>query len=372
MTKTILEQIPTLFELSYKGLEDQFDRDQNLFAYYVKDGIKVPMPLGWSMCYTTMTVLGFHKARQNGWPEAGFFDLSKVLAALKANWQRIDKFGHLGLLHWVNTECAGIYREEITQAIKLKSTGEFLPTVPTTELAWQLIGLSAALKIHPDNGELVSLAEIYFEHLSANFNPQTDLFCHTLAKSGAFDLRSQIGNFADQIYSVLALSMYYEVSSSQAAVDMAVRSADNLCTLQGSQGQWYWHYQARRGGIVSPYPVFSVHQDGMAPMGLMKLSEVSGKDYSPSVLKGLGWLFRSNELGTEMVDIDRLVIWRDIERSPSVAWIRYISMLLMELNLTAPLKILNSEYSLKLNREMRPYELGWLLYGLSFLKIPRK
>ena len=152
------------------------------------------------------------------------------------------------------------------------------------------------------------------------------MFRHTTTKVNALDFRTKIGNFADQIYSVFALSTFYEVFSEKQAITQALKCAERLCALQGEQGQWWWHYHSSRGVVGSPYPVFSVHQDGMGPMGLQKLSMVSGKDFQIPINKGINWLFGSNELGLEMVDRRQNLIWRDIELSPLLSVTRYVSI----------------------------------------------
>ena len=68
-----------------------------------------------------------------------------------------------------------------------------------------------------------------------------------------------------------------------------------------------------------------------------------------------------------MVDLNRKLIWRDIELSPQASITRYISILLAEASLKRSTQQINSKNSLRLNREMRPYELGWLLYAFSGL-----
>jgi hypothetical protein len=356
-----------LVELSLKGLANLYDENQGLFAFYIKDGKKFPMPLSWSICYTAITLLGLNKVDFSEFQGSRGFDKKKVLYSLISNRKGGNQFGHLGLIQWANAECKGQYSKEITDEIAKRSSVDKLLQLPTTELAWLLTGICSTYRNLLNEDVLKDLALHYFKALTNNFNPQTGLFRHTATKVGHLDLRSHIGNFADQIYSVFALSSFYEVFGDRQALAYATQCADCLCSLQGDLGQWWWHYHSSRGIVGSPYPVFSVHQDGMGPMGLQKLSMVSGKDYQAPIYKGLYWLFGSNELGLEIIDWDRNLIWRDIELS-SLAYItRYISILLVETGLTKSIRQMNSEYSLRLNREIRPYELGWLLYAFAGL-----
>ena len=94
----------------------------------------------------------------------------------------------------------------------------------------------------------------------------------------------------------------------------AVAVADTLCRLQGPKGQWWWHYDVKTGIVAEEYPVFSVHQDGMAPMALLAIDEAGGTDHSYCIQKGLSWLNEDNELIEQMVVANKGVIWRDIHR----------------------------------------------------------
>jgi hypothetical protein len=358
------EQISPLIKLSFKGLASLFDEDQALFTYYIKDGKKKPMPLSWSICYTAITLLGVNKAYVNGWEEVSFVDPKKSLNSLVRNWERAQELGHLGLIQWANAECKGEYSQTITNEIGMRSSIDNLTRLPTTQLAWLLTGFCTTYQMQSSDEAIKDLAGRYYRAIVNNFNDQTGLFCHTQSRNGPFDLRAQIGNFADHIYAIYALSSYYEIFNDKRALQIALQCADRLCALQGSRGQWCWHYHARRGVVVSQYPVFAVHQDGMGPMGLQKIAKVSGKDFQLPILRGLSWLSSSNELRLDMVDWENGVIWRDIERTFPTSMARYISMLLAEADLPGPVRLLDSTYGIKLNREMRPYELGWLLYAL--------
>jgi hypothetical protein len=365
-TDKLKPQFAILVELALQGLADLYDEEQALFAFYVKGGRRVPMPLGWSICYTAIVLLGLNRARPNGWQDTSISrDISKALESLVGNSKRAQRFGHLGLIQWVNAECLGQYAKGVTDEIGRRSSVDNLLRLPTTELAWLLMGLCATYQHLCTDDAIRQLAGLYHAAIAGNFIEQTGLFVHTAQKSGPFDLRWPIGNFADQIYAIAALATYYEIFNDEGALQRALRCADCLCSLQGDEGQWWWHYHARRGGVVARYPVFAVHQHGMGPMGFRKLTMVSGKDYELPIRKGLDWLFGSNELGVGMVDWQRHVIWRDIERTFPASLTRYVSMLVAEAGLRKPIGLLESAYALRVNREMRPYELGWLLYGLE-------
>lgn len=359
-------EVASVVKLSLEGLRNLYDQEQGLFAFYIKGGRKFSTPLSWSICYTAIALLGLQKARLSTWREVIAIDLERTLEALNASWENAGRLGHLGLIQWANAECGGRYIKKLVDKIASESSRDNLLKVPTTELAWLLTGICAAYRNLQTDDLLKDLALHYFMVLTDSFNPRTGLFRHTPRRAGRLDLRSHIGNFADQIYAVFALSLFYEVFKDERALRQAVQCADRLCSLQGEYGQWWWHYHSERGTVSSPYPVFSVHQDGMAPMSLQKLSAVSGKDYGASIEKGLKWLFGYNELGFEMVDWGRNLIWRDVEPFSFLTPLgRYVSILMMETGLASSMAQARFMSALGVNREMRSYELGWLLYAYA-------
>ena len=65
---TLEEAVRPLIELSIKGLERMWMKDQGLFCFTVRDGQNGPAPEGVSLRYTAITLLGLHRAATNGWP----------------------------------------------------------------------------------------------------------------------------------------------------------------------------------------------------------------------------------------------------------------------------------------------------------------
>ena len=78
---------------------------------------------------------------------------------------------------------------------------------------------------------------------------------------------SHVGSFADQVYPIQALARLHRSAADPEALAAADAAARVICGAQGAGGQWWWHYDARTGGVVEGYPVYSVHQHAMAPDG---------------------------------------------------------------------------------------------------------
>lgn len=104
---------------------------------------------------------------------------------------------------------------------------------------------------------------------------------------------------------------------------------------------------------MSRYPVYSVHQQGMVPMGLLALQEVSGVNFKEQIHKGMAWIYGKNELHTDLRDQSRNVIWRCIRHKKRVENLKGVFRNIIGLqneNASVPeLEILFEDW---------PYELG--------------
>lgn len=354
---------PQLVELAVERLATLYDDQQKLFAYQLRGNRRTLMPLEQSITYTAITVLGAIRAKQNGW-QGVVGDSDETTNALVSNVGKVGRRGDVGLILWADAHSGHKWHRKLLNAVDAAVRPANLAGMSTMELDWLLTGLSYTYQGIPDE-KTRSMAEVVYRAVEANFNNATRLFSHCRVESGGASIRNQIANFADQIYSVYSLSTYYEVFGKRQALEIALKCARRLCELQGDMGQWWWHYHQRRGVVASCYPVFAVHQDGMAPMALLKVSDVSGEDFNMPLLRGLSWLFCNNEMRFPMVDWHNRVIWRDIEQAAPVVYLRYFTMALAQLGIPRAALWSGVLGRYIVNEEMRPYELGWLLYAFA-------
>ena len=127
-------------------------------------------------------------------------------------------------------------------------------------------------------------------------------------------MRSELGFFDAQVYGIVACLARDAAVGDPEARDVARVAGERILAHQHPLGQWGWRYNTRTGALVDLYPVYSVHQDGMAPMALLPLERAAGIPTTAAVARGVGWLFGENELGERLVDDERGVIWRSIRR----------------------------------------------------------
>ena len=137
-----------------------------------------------------------------------------------------------------------------------------------------------------------------------------------------------------------------------------------MCELQGPDGQWWWHFDVRTGRVVERYPVYSVHQDAMAPMALLALREACDVDHGAAIERGLKWLDRPSEIEGGLVDREADLIWRKVARrepgklSRTVQAVASWSHPIMRVPGLGLVCRPNA-----IDYECRPYHLGWLLHA---------
>lgn len=222
----------------------------------------------------------------------------------------------------------------------------------TQALAFLVLGLSACA---PLSERALAIAGSIVEIMRAR-QEGSGLF-HAVSR------RDLTATFNYQIYSVMSLAAYAEASGKKEALSSAHACARKLCTLQGPLGQWWWTYNVCRGTIADRYPVFSVHQLGMAPMALFRVGRVTGDDFSPWIRRGARWVAGANELGEPVMSPARDAIWRSIRRRGASG--PRTSRLLKRLAWHGQGWLSSLLPGKEMNREHRAYEYGWLLAALA-------
>jgi hypothetical protein len=356
----IQETVHRLIGLSVAGLVPMFDREKQLFCHKL---IKKPSGLvqeGISHRYTVITLMGLHRLEESGANSP--IEIKPVLDGLLANTEWVDNAGDLGLLLWLCALMAPDRLAEVARKLDVKTAltrfGDAKQGL-TMQLAWFLAGLSHGSLARPDwLPEARDLAVAAYRQLIGN-QGESGAFGHlSRSKSISGLVRGGVGSFADQVYPIYAMSKFASAFGDTKAKDRALDCALNICEAQGPLGQWWWHYDSATGQVVDGFPVFSVHQHGMAPMTLFALGEVLPSDFRPWIYKGLQWI-ADNELGFDMEDASANLVWRCIARPTARKYLNVAAGMFSHRDNQA------SRDNLKVLFECRPYELGFLLYAFA-------
>ncbi len=351
-------RIRSLLEMSVRGLGPMFYPDRNLFSYKLKSGPEGLVKEGISRRYTIIALLGLQRAAQIGLRPS--FDARSIFDGLIRDTQWIDHAGDWGLLLWLTALQAPEELPRLSIRAGLDTLFDRFRDAHerrTMEMAWVLAGL-AHMRM-ADTARLPDFTVLAFDIYRQLIQNQgaEGVFAHQARReSYTGQFRGRLGSFADQAYPIYALSKFAQAWGLDEPIRRAQMCANTLCRLQGSMGQWWWHYDSGSGRVVGKYPVYSVHQDGMAPMALFALSQASGLDYIGPVRKGLDWICGANELAVDMRSLPTNTIWRCICQTRLA---KYSNELL------GLARIPYSPGELKVLYECRPYHLGWLLYSFS-------
>lgn len=187
-------------------------------------------------------------------------------------------------------------------------------------------------------------------------------------------LGARIASFASQVYPLLGLASLYAYRGETPPAALR-QTAEHLVEAQGSLGQWWWLYSPSSATVLEGYPVYSVHQDGMAFMGLVPVERLGEGSYREALALGVEWLYGRNELSLTLIDEEPPFICRNIQRVGSDAdapfgisrsnFYRTVARSLRPGSVSDQTKASPDE--LEPLRECRSYHLGWLLYAYALI-----
>ena len=365
--------------MANEGLKKMYLPDDGIFCHRLV-GKKLAKK-GKSLLYTLMVVIGLTKAKR--------MELKSIFSPgrlFNNVWERSDtkeSLGFLACILWaavlLEKDCINKLLKQSEKLLSKYETKKW--QIPTMETAWLLCGVCEYL-LKENNHKAILLGKKLFQILENAFKESSGLFSFTTKGRRKNFIKKRInenlGSFASQIYPIMAVSKYYQVSHDDRALKIAQYCADTICKFQGPLGQWWWIYNVKKGFVVEGYPVYSVHQDAMAFMGLLELQKSLGKPkYENYLKKGLEWMEGKNESKVRMYDEKNKIIWRAIQRKEnpssqetgpwSLGKKSYFKMQLAGL-LNSPIVKkfpLPGKYELLL--ESRPYHNGWILLAWSML-----
>lgn len=354
-------RVRDLNSLAVKGLVPMFDPQNQLFCERLKltkEGLKKE---GLSPRYTLMTLMGLHKGEGYGLQNP--FDSRAIMNGLLAGNAWLDNIGDLGLLLWLCALLAPERYEELYRSFNVAAAlGHYREAREglTMELAWFLSGLAhGAMAGQRNISGLTDLAHTTFDLIKKN-QGRNGVFGHLASRSGIVGaLRGRLGSFADQVYPIYALSKFGCAFGNDEALRSAQKCAQTICEFQGPLGQWWWHYDSQAGRVVGKYPVYSVHQDAMAPLALFALGESTEQDYTPCIFKGLAWIYGGNELNRNLCETSKNIVWRSIYLPKPESYIMKAGRVL-GFGPESP-----TPAELRVDFEDRPYHFGWVLYAFA-------
>lgn len=316
------------------------------------DGWQV-RPVGTSLRYGAIAALGLLRLpepAQRG--VLGGDDGHDLVGRLAKRLDDTASRGDVALLCWAAAEAG---HPELPHALRrLADLDRPDDPVDVVTAAWVVTALVAA-RPHADVEQHLAAAR------GRLLGARRAVYPHVSGRTGAW-YRSHVGSFADQVYPVQALARLHGSADDPEALAAAESVAAAICRAQGGDGQWWWHYDARTGGLVEGYPVYSVHQHAMAPMALLDLADAGGHSHLDPVSRGLRWLARPPETGEDLILEEPPVTWRKVARDDRRKVVRGLRAASTRLRPGMRLPALDRVFRPgAVDHECRPYELGWLL-----------
>lgn len=350
--------LPRLRCLALESLGAMFDRRRGLFHFRVRRTPGGLVPEGNSRRYTAITLIGLAGEGDASVREVlSGQDAATVYSRLVDDIADDANLGNAALALWAGAALG--HRDAAKAAVRLRDLRPAETCQATVELSWTLVALCEV-----GSPRDAALREAVAKRLMASLSPESNMFPHRVGTSGR-GIRWHVSCFADLVYPVHALSTYARKEENREALAVAERCAEHVCRLQGSAGQWWWHYHRSTGDVVEGYPVYAVHQDAMAPMALFALAEAGGRDHREWIERGLEWLRSSPELrGGTLVDNSSGIVWRKVAREEPGKISRYLQAAAAGVHPRLRVPGLNALFPPgRIDFEDRPYHIGWLLYA---------
>lgn len=366
-----------LEEIALRGLVRCYNPETRLFrAKLVEtpDGIE---PVGLSFRYSGMAAIGLCAAARRGLSDPAL-PLDRILSRLAetalAGCDELD----LALVLWAHAvadtgEVPALFAE--VERTYRRHVGWYT----CMGLSWSLAAVEHVVRLGSEvSARAASLAEAMAADLGHYQHPRTALFAirHRRVSRKLLDtlVEARVGTFANHSYASYALSLYAARTRDERAAACVRRCVEAVCGGQGERGQWWWMVDTRTGRWVDRYPVYAVHQDAMAPFCLYAARAFTKMEVAAHLRRGLDWLFGENELGESLVDVDRDIIWRAIQRADSLSDGEYgvpENTLRRRRAVGLGLGFLANRWPLTerlvMLRESRSYHLGWVLFAREAL-----
>jgi hypothetical protein len=348
-----------MLDISEAGLPLMFDKGKKTFYFTRKKQSEgTTSPLGESFRYGAITLLALSHLNADkqkkilcGNSPEEFLDM--MLESLNSN----TNLGDAALTVWA--ACSHKHPKSRKGVDALRQIISKTDRIYTVEGAWALSAFSSTAGLVDTSRDAAKICT----KLLDVFSFQSGIFPHELSLQKVPWYRKHVGCFADQVYPIQGLALYHRAYDDKKALDASSRCAEQICKLQGKDGQWWWHYDSRMGNVIEGYPVYTVHQDSMAPMALLDLKDAGGPDLSDAIRRGLAWMKLSPEIGKTLIDEHEVLIWRKVARKEPRKFTRSVRAITTRIHPTWRIPWMDSLFpATEIDFEDRPYHLGWVIH----------
>lgn len=344
-----------------RGLSKCWMINHGCFSYlYRLDGSEtgnVSLPES-DVFYTLNVLLGFSKL-----PDRGSllpYNIPEIFRSVTRRMARLRvPFYAYGMALWASAELQLTIPDELCSTIEkcLNDTNQW-KNWTGQDLGMLLSGTMAQAKHDQKN----------WAHHSHRLKAYLDEY-YSCSETGLFynspkGVRRRFASFATGVYLTLACFHYGEFFEHEPSIKRALDCVQSLQKCQGPRGEWPWFYDVPSGKVLDIYPVYSVHQDGMAPAYLHHAIAHGHPGARESMLSSFYWILGENQIGCSMLAIDEGMIYRSqarnqrLQRGRRAARAAINCVFHRNTTLTDP-------KSLVVTPECRSYHLGWILWSFA-------
>jgi hypothetical protein len=360
-------EIPALNARALRSLVYLFSEKEKLFSRSVTLKSSGLHREGNSLKRTVIALLGLNRLAES--KAATPFDVCSMHNAVLGDTSWVGSLGELGLLAWFTAECEpdrlrNLFRQfDFDKALLTYREGR---EACTSGLAWFLAGISHARLA--GSSAVPDLTDVAVDayHLLLENQSEGGIFGQVAFPRWLQRACRRFGRFSDQIFAIYALSVFSRAFQIEEPLAPALNCGNSICSLQGDNGEWWFLYDKQACRVVNRYPVFSWHQDGTAPVGLLALGEATGQNFYEPIYKGLTWGIASHQLGDHLESQQQGLIWDSIRprRKAANYWEAALSL--------ANIARRQKEEHLSIRYEARPDHFGWLLYAFGRAGLAKK
>ncbi len=363
----LAKDVALMRDISVRSLDRMYLPDEQMFVHCIRRGADGDKPEGVSRRYTAITLLGLAgESEEIAAAAMKGHDCETVCQRLLADVSEVSNMGDVALTLWVARLLNHKYADRALDCLRKHDPvhGDH----PTVEVAWALTALSVKSDLQGDDGMRDAIAS----RLSAS-QMSSGVFPHWPVDAPQSTLRGHVACFADLVYPTQAFSHHYIATGDEQSAEAARRCGAFMCETQGSDGQWWWHFDSRTGKIVESFPVYSVHQDSMAPMALFDLQDACGVDSGDAIARGLAWLRTSPEIGGEsLIDTGADLIWRKIARHEPGKASRGVQAIASRVHPSFRVPGIDTVFKPgRIDFETRPYHMGWIFHAWTPQRLQR-
>jgi len=293
-------------------------------------------------------------------PEHPFASQVDVLVERFLDTHAVADPGDLGLLSVTLSDDRYPMRrlEEAVGSVRaLVANSSRVRTLDVQDVCWLLWGAIAAHERGAAGAE--SAARSLFALLRDHYlTEKAVLPRHHLGRG-----RRSFVSFGASVYYAHVAYLYGTRFADAGATELFERAANALMRSQGPNGEWPWMLRCSDAMPLDVYPVFSVHQTSMSMLVLHPARREGLPGTEDAITRSVGWVAGRNQLSQPMGQRHPFFIFRSLERADRFPQARrYLRSTLHSLR-DEPAALAEAS-SLRVNRESRSYELGWVLYIL--------